>query len=205
MEKEIVYLENIKQDIKTSCFRNLKIWIFGTVMLFPILAISFSIALTNYFTIIHKLPEYSNKFVKQMLIVTLLTSVFPCGAIVGYIRYKIILKNFYIVKARYKGMQYYPFFGEYILGMRFLGYRFYNVIGYKIKNGDAPASTDATIHYYKWSKLGHISEHGVKRSADVGDIFYLAIYKRKIYAIYNTDLFKMHESVEIVDEYGLKY
>ena len=191
MEKEIVYLENIKQDIKTSCFRNLKIWIFGTVMLFPVLAISFSIALTEQKT--------------AMLIVTLLTSVFPCGAIVGYIRYKIILKNFYIVKARYKGMQYYPFFGEYILGMRFLGYRFYNVIGYKIKNGDAPASTDATIHYYKWSKLGHISEHGVKRSADVGDVFYLAIYKRKIYAIYNTDLFKMHESVEIVDEYGLKY
>ena len=98
-------------------------------------------------------------------------------------------------------MTYYPFFGEHVLGMRFLGYRFYNVTEFKKDIKDH----DATIHYYKWSKLGHISEHGVKRSADVGDIFYLAIYKRKIYAIYNTDLFKMHESVEIIDEYGLKY
>lgn len=191
MEKEIVYLENIKQDIKEKCFRTIKMWLFVTVAFLPVLAIGFVIDSAE-----HNAP---------MLFITLLISIFPCCALGYYIYYRIIIKNFYIVKAKYKGMTYYPFFGEHVLGMRFLGYRFYNVIGYKIKNGDAPTSTDATIHYYKWSKLGHISEHGVKRSADVGDVFYLAIYKRKIYAIYNTDLFKMHESVEIVDEYGLKY
>lgn len=186
MEKETVYVENVKQDIKDKCFRDIKMMLILFVLFLPFLFV---------FLVLY---EEDKTF---LIGIIALSALIIIPLLLYYIRYRLIIKNFYIVKAKFKGLQYFPYFGELTLGMRFLGYRFYRMVGYK----KDVATYDSTLFHYKWSKLGHISEYGIKRSSDQGDIFYLAIYKRKIYALYNTDLFEMHESVKIVDEYGLKY
>ena len=68
---------------------------------------------------------------------------------------------------------------------------------FKVKGGSLRGSLNKD--FYRWAKYNHMWYEGLNRTSVPGDEFYLAMYKKRILAVYNTKLFELNKDLKVME------